>query len=95
MVSQSEIGSATQKSKVTGGFVSIVSYSLPSLMIIASQTQFHVERLWGQRPFSIVSQYCLKCESASRHFQPREGPSLLGASSVITTNLRVDVRHKV
>ena len=35
--------------------VSIVSYSRPSLMIIASQTQFHVERPWGQRPFSIVS----------------------------------------
>ena len=27
----------------------------PSLMIIASRTQFHVERPWGQRPFSIVS----------------------------------------
>ena len=35
--------------------VSIVSYSCPSLMIIASRTQFHVERPWGQRPFSIVS----------------------------------------
>ena len=37
------------------GLVSIVSYSCPSLMIIASRTQFHVERPWGQRPFSIVS----------------------------------------
>ena len=27
----------------------------PSLMIIALRTQFHVERPWGQRPFSIVS----------------------------------------
>ena len=27
----------------------------PSLMIIVSWTQFHVERLWGQCPFSIVS----------------------------------------
>ena len=36
-----------------GGLVSIVSYSRPSLMIIASRTQFHVERPWGQRPFSI------------------------------------------
>ena len=35
--------------------VSIVSYSRPSLMIIAFRTQFHVERPWGQRPFSIVS----------------------------------------
>ena len=29
--------------------VIIVSYSHPSLMIIASRTQFHVERPWGQR----------------------------------------------
>ena len=35
--------------------VSIVSYSRPSLMIIASATQFHVYLPWGQRPFSIVS----------------------------------------
>ena len=48
-VSQREIGSVTQKSKGTGGLVSIVSYSRPSLMII------HVERPWGQRLFSIVS----------------------------------------
>ena len=27
----------------------------PTLMMIASWTQFHVERPWGQRPFSIVS----------------------------------------
>ena len=50
-----EIGSATQKSKGTGGLVSIMSYRRPSLMIIASWTQFHVERPWDQRPFSIVS----------------------------------------
>ena len=31
------------------------SYSRPSLMIIASRTQFQAERPWGQRPFSIVS----------------------------------------
>ena len=37
------------------GLVSIVSYSCPSLMIIASGTQFHIYLLWGQRPFSIVS----------------------------------------
>ena len=54
-VSQREIGSATQKSKGTGGLVSIVSYGRPSLMIIASATQFHVYLPWGQRPFSIVS----------------------------------------
>ena len=35
--------------------VSIVSYSRPSLMIIASVSQFHVYLPWGQRPFSIVS----------------------------------------
>ena len=40
--------------KGTGGLVSIVSYSRPSLMIIALRTQFHVERLWGQSLFSIV-----------------------------------------
>ena len=45
------------ESKVKRRFakVSIVSYSMssPSLMIIASASQFHVERRWGQRPFSI------------------------------------------
>ena len=35
--------------------VSIVSYDRPSLMIIASASQFHVYLPWGQRPFSIVS----------------------------------------
>ena len=39
----------------TGGLVIILSYSRPSLMIIASGTQFHVERPLGQYPFSIVS----------------------------------------
>ena len=37
-----------------GGLVSIVFYSRPSLMIIASQTQFHVERPWGQALVIIV-----------------------------------------
>ena len=32
-----------------------VSNSRPSLMIIASASQFHVYLLWGQCPFSIVS----------------------------------------
>ena len=31
-----------------GGLVSKVFYSGPSLMIIALQTQFHVEKPWGQ-----------------------------------------------
>ena len=35
--------------------VSIVSYSRPSLMIIASASQFHVYLPWGKHPFSIVS----------------------------------------
>ena len=38
-----------------GGLVSIVSYSRPSLMIIALGTQFYVYLLWGQRLFSRVS----------------------------------------
>ena len=35
--------------------VSIVCYSRPSLVIIASVSQFHVYLPWGQRPFTIVS----------------------------------------
>ena len=35
--------------------VSIVSYSFPSLMTIASASQFHVYLPWGQHLFSIVS----------------------------------------
>ena len=35
--------------------VSLVSYSHPPLMIIASASQFHVYLPWGQCPFSIVS----------------------------------------
>ena len=35
--------------------VSIVSYSRPSLMIIALASQFHVYLPWGHCPFSIVS----------------------------------------
>ena len=47
---------SASKSSIRGfGLVSIVSYSRPSLMIIAPRTQFHVERPWGQRLFSIVS----------------------------------------
>ena len=43
----------------------IVSYSRPSLVIIASRTQFHVYLPWGQR-FA----YCLNSV-----FKPGEGPS--------------------
>ena len=35
--------------------IMVESGSSPSLMIIALRTQFHVERPWGQRLFSIVS----------------------------------------
>ena len=49
-----KLGLRRKGHKGTGGLVSIVFYS-PSLMIIVSRTQFHVERLWGQRLFSIVS----------------------------------------
>ena len=35
--------------------IKTLCYTGPSLIIIASRTQFHVERPWGQRPFSIVS----------------------------------------
>ena len=45
------------------GLVNIVSYSRPSLMIIASVSQFHVYLPWGQ------------CESGSSLFQLGEGPS--------------------
>ena len=37
-----------------GWLVSIVSFIRPSIMIIASASQFHVYLLWGQYPFSIV-----------------------------------------
>ena len=39
--------------------VSIVSYSRPSLMIIALASQFHVYLPWSQRPFSIVFHFDL------------------------------------
>ena len=77
-VSQHEIGSLTQKSKGTGGLVSIVSYSRPSLMIIASRTQFHVERPWGQRPISIVVAVVVAVVAAFN-----QEKALVGAFSVI------------
>ena len=75
MVSQREIGSATQRSLGTGGLVSIVSYSHPALMIIASASQFHIYLPWGKRPFSIVSQSIVGAFNLEK--------TLVGAFSVI------------
>ena len=47
-----------------------MSYSRPSLMKIASASQFYIFLPRVQHPFSIV---CLKCESASRCFPPGGG----------------------
>ena len=46
-------------------------------MIIAPRTQFHVEKPWGQRPFSIVSysRPSLMMIASLNQFQPGEGPS--------------------
>ena len=44
MVSRREIGTPSQRPKGMGWLVSIVSYSCLSLVIIASLTQFHVDR---------------------------------------------------
>ena len=81
-VSQREIWSATQRSKGTGGLDSIVSYSRPSLMIIASRTQFHVERpcrgVNARLAQCLNSVLNVKAVVASRRFQPGdsgEGPS--------------------
>ena len=64
----------------------IVSNSRPSLMIIGSRTQFHVERL------NPCLAQCLKCESGRSHFQPGEGPSIVGAFSFsMITNLWMDL----
>jgi len=42
-------------SEVREGYhVSLVSYSRPSLMIIALASQFHIYLPWDHRPFSIV-----------------------------------------
>ena len=68
--------------------VSIVSYSRPTLMIIASQTQFHVERPWGQRPFSIVSYSVLNVKAVVAACNQEK--ALVGAFSVIT-NLRMEL----
>ena len=46
-------------------------FTCPSLLIFALATQFHVYLPWVNTCLA----KCLKCESASKHFQPREGPS--------------------
>ena len=48
MVSRHEIGTPSQRPKGMGWLVSIVSYSRPSLIIIALASQFHVYLLQGQ-----------------------------------------------
>ena len=72
-VSQHKIGSATQRSLGTGGLVSIVSYSRPSFMIIASRTQFHVVGA-----FSVITNLRMdlrfKLYSPALHLQGR-GPT--------------------
>ena len=54
-------------------------------MIIASRTQFHVERPWGQRPFSIN---VLNVKAVLAAFNKEK--ALVGAFSVIT-NLRMEL----
>ena len=81
MVSRHEIGLPIQKAQETGGLVSIVFYSRPSLMITASRTQFHDERPWGQRLFSIVVVVAVVAAF-------NQEKALVGAFSVIT-NLRI------
>ena len=56
-------------------------------MIIVSWTQFHIERPWGQRPFSIV--FSIALVGAFNHEK-----ALVGAFFVIT-NLRMDFRLKL
>ena len=50
-------------------------------MIIASRTQFHIERRWGQRPFSIVSYSVLNVKAVVAAFNQEK--ALVGAFSVI------------
>ena len=59
---QALVGAFNQEKALVRAFSVIVKSSgafaagsRPSLMIIVSRTQFHVERPWVQRPFSIVS----------------------------------------
>ena len=58
-------------------------------MTFASLTQFHVERLWGQLPFSIVSfNSVLNVKVSVAAFNQEK--ALVGAFSVIT-NLRMEL----
>ena len=58
-------------------------------MTFASRTQFHVERPWGQRPFSIVSfNSVLNVKAVVAAFNQEK--ALVGAFSVIT-NLRMEL----
>ena len=43
------------KEKALEGYRTLCQPNRPALMIIASRTQFYIETLWGQSPFSIVS----------------------------------------
>ena len=56
-------------------------------MIIASRTQFHVERPWGQRPFSVLN---VKAVVAALNQEKAQ----IGAFSMIV-NLLVDIRLKL
>ena len=62
-----------------GGLVSIVSYSRPSLMIIASASHFHVYLLWGQHLFSLNSVLNVKALVGALN----QEKALVGAFSVI------------
>ena len=57
-------------------------------MIIASRTQFHVERPWGQRPFSPCLNSVLNVKAVVAAFNQEK--ALEGAFSVIT-NLRMEL----
>ena len=57
-------------------------------MTYASQTQFHVERPWGQRPFSMCLNSVLNVKVVAAAFNQEK--ALVGAFSVIT-NLRMDL----
>ena len=61
--------------------VSIVSYSRPSLMIIASASQFHAYLPWGQLPFSIVLNIVLNVKAVAATFYKEK--ALVGTFSVI------------
>ena len=57
-------------------------------MTFGSRTQFHIEKLWGQRPFSIGPYNVLNVKAVVSAFNQEK--ALVGAFSVIT-NLRMDL----